>query len=104
MDFVHDQLADGHPFRVLTVVDQWSRFSPVLSPARSIRGADVARVLDQAIGTGLPPPLDHRGSRDRVHLPGPGGLGLPARRPVGFHATGQAHGQRAHRGVQRPPA
>jgi putative transposase len=24
MDFVHDQLADGRPFRVLTVVDQWN--------------------------------------------------------------------------------
>ena len=28
MDFVHDQLADARPFRVLTVVDQWSRNSP----------------------------------------------------------------------------
>jgi putative transposase len=25
MDFVHNALADGRPFRVLTVVDQWSR-------------------------------------------------------------------------------
>ena len=25
MDFVHDAMADGRPFRVLTVVDQWSR-------------------------------------------------------------------------------
>jgi putative transposase len=30
MDFVHDALADGRPFRVLTVVDQWSRQSPLL--------------------------------------------------------------------------
>jgi len=30
MDFVHDALADGRPFRVLTVVDQWSRQSPIL--------------------------------------------------------------------------
>ena len=28
MDFVHDTLADGHPFRVLTVDDNWSRQSP----------------------------------------------------------------------------
>src|SRR5690606_27078950 len=27
MDFVRGQLADGRPFRVLTVVDQWSRLS-----------------------------------------------------------------------------
>jgi putative transposase len=25
MDFVHDQLVDGRAFRVLTVVDNWSR-------------------------------------------------------------------------------
>jgi hypothetical protein len=28
-DFVHDQLIDGRPFRVLTVVDQWSGESPM---------------------------------------------------------------------------
>jgi len=33
MDFVHDALADGRPFRVLTVVDQWSRHSPILEVA-----------------------------------------------------------------------
>lgn len=47
MDFVHDQLADARPYRVLTVVDQWSRLSPLLSPAFSIRGRDVAAALDQ---------------------------------------------------------
>ena len=25
MDFVHDQLVTGRAFRVLTVIDQWSR-------------------------------------------------------------------------------
>ena len=30
MDFVHDALADGRPFRILTVVDHWSRHSPLL--------------------------------------------------------------------------
>ena len=33
MDFVHDALADGRPFRILTVVDQWSRHSPLLEVA-----------------------------------------------------------------------
>ena len=42
MDFVHDQLADGRPFRVLTVVDQWSRWSPILELGVSLRGVDVA--------------------------------------------------------------
>jgi putative transposase len=30
MDFVYDTLADRRPFRILTVVDTWSRHSPVL--------------------------------------------------------------------------
>ncbi len=55
MDFVHDQLADGRPFRVLTVVDQWSRQSPVLEPAQGIRGREVAAGLDRTISFRLPP-------------------------------------------------
>jgi transposase InsO family protein len=27
MDFVHDQMHDGRKFRILTVIDQWSRES-----------------------------------------------------------------------------
>ena len=55
MDFVHDALADGRPFRVLTVVDQWSRESPILEVATSISGHAVAEVLDRAIGDGRAP-------------------------------------------------
>src|SRR5688572_8247141 len=32
MDFVHDQLATGRKLRILTVVDTFSRFCPVLDP------------------------------------------------------------------------
>ena len=38
MDFIHDALADRRPFRVLTVVDQWSRQSPILDVASSMSG------------------------------------------------------------------
>jgi putative transposase len=55
MDFVHDALADGRPFRVLTVVDQWSRQSPLLEVASSMSGQGVAAALDRAIGTGRVP-------------------------------------------------
>jgi putative transposase len=41
--------------RVLTVVDQWSRQSPILEPALGIGGRDVAAVLDRAIGAGPAP-------------------------------------------------
>ena len=55
MDFVHDALADGRPFRVLTVVDQWSRQSPILDVASSMSGATVGLALDRAIGDETPP-------------------------------------------------
>ena len=41
MDFVHDQLATGKTIRVLTVVDTFSRFSPVIDPRFSYRAEDV---------------------------------------------------------------
>lgn len=47
MDFVHDQLVDGRAFRVLTVVDQWSRLSPILEVVQRVTGADVAAVLER---------------------------------------------------------
>ena len=46
MDFVHDQLFDGRPFRVLTVVDQWSRQSPVLECGFSLTGRSVVAALE----------------------------------------------------------
>lgn len=47
MDFVHDQLATGKKIRVLTVVDTFSRFSPVIDPRFNYRGEDVVRMLDK---------------------------------------------------------
>jgi hypothetical protein len=32
MDFIHDQLATGRKIRVLTVVDTFSRYAPVIDP------------------------------------------------------------------------
>jgi len=49
MDFVHDQMLDGRPFRMLTVIDQFSRQSPIVEPRFSFRGSDVAEVLDAII-------------------------------------------------------
>ena len=104
MDFVHDQLAEGQPFRVLTVVDQWSRQSPVLEAAQRFSGSDVALVLDRVIGGRPAAPLDHGGPWDRVHVPRARGLGLPSGHPTRLHPAGQASGERTHRVVQRSPA
>ena len=51
MDFVHDQLATGQKIRVLTVVDTFSRFSPVIDPRFSYRAEDVE--LCRKIGDGV---------------------------------------------------
>jgi putative transposase len=56
MDFVHDQLATGRKLRIVTVVDTFLRFSPVLDPRFSYRGEDEVATLERvcgAIGNGL---------------------------------------------------
>ena len=49
MDFVQDALADGRPFRILTVVDQWSRLSPVLEVGTRMSGQRVSDALDRVL-------------------------------------------------------
>ena len=43
MDFVHDQLATGRTIRILTVVDTFSRFSPVIDPRFTYRSETWSR-------------------------------------------------------------
>jgi putative transposase len=62
MDFVHDALFDGRAFRVLTVVDQYSRQSPVLEPAFAHSGRSVATALERVVarlGTPASITVDH---------------------------------------------
>ena len=47
MDFVHGQLVTGKKLRVLTVVDTYSRYVPVLDVRYSYRGEDVVATLDR---------------------------------------------------------
>jgi putative transposase len=55
MDFVHDQLAMGRKIRILTVVDTFSRYSPIIDPRFSYRGEDVVQILDRVcIEAGYP--------------------------------------------------
>ena len=55
MDFVHDALADGRPFRILTVVDQWSRSSPLLEVGSRMSGHTVGEALDRVLVDGVKP-------------------------------------------------
>lgn len=47
MDFVHDQLVSGRAFRVLTVIDNWSRESVLLEVGFRLTGQSVADALDR---------------------------------------------------------
>jgi transposase InsO family protein len=69
MDFVHDALMDGRPFRVLTVVDQWSRWSPILGVLTPWRTRLIRRSADPASHT--PSPLiTVRSSRRELSMSG----------------------------------
>ena len=48
MDFVHDQMLDGRKFRILTVIDQWSRESVSLEVNFRLTGRCVGKALDLA--------------------------------------------------------
>ncbi len=55
MDFMQDCLADGRRFRVLTIVDDFTRECPAIEVDTSIPGARVVRVLERlAFTRGLP--------------------------------------------------
>ena len=49
MDFVTDRFENGQYFRMLTVVDQYSRECITLHAGKSLRGVDVARCLNLAL-------------------------------------------------------
>lgn len=51
MDFVHDQLATGRKIRILTVVDTFTRYSPVIDPRFTYRSENVVEALDRACAT-----------------------------------------------------
>jgi putative transposase len=49
MDWIYDELFDGRRLWVLTVVDVWSRFCPVLRVCRQAKATDVVEALRQAV-------------------------------------------------------
>jgi putative transposase len=55
MDFVHDQLIDGRPIRMLTVVDQLSRECVVIEVGSGFTGRRVAKALEPCVIAGGAP-------------------------------------------------
>jgi transposase InsO family protein len=47
MDFVYDQLVSGRPFRVLTVIDKWSRESILLEADISLNGRRLVEAFER---------------------------------------------------------
>jgi putative transposase len=47
MDFVSDQLFDGKRFRILTLVDNYSRKCHALEVGQSLKGMDMVRIMNQ---------------------------------------------------------
>ena len=56
MDFVLDQLFDGRKFRILTVVDNYSRQCHAVHCGQSLRGENVVSVLEELKQTAKKPP------------------------------------------------
>ena len=94
MDFVHDTLADGRPFRILTVVDNWSRHSPVLEAGFRMTGETVSQVLDRVLGEGQRPRSITVDSWDGIPISSAGRLSLSAWGATPLHSTRQACGKR----------
>ena len=55
MDFMSDQLFNGRRFRALTVMDLFTRECLAIKLGQSIRGEDVAGVLDRLVVLHGPP-------------------------------------------------
>jgi len=55
MDFMADRLFDGRKFRVLTLIDTFTRECLALKVGQSLKGADVVNALDDLLITRTPP-------------------------------------------------
>ena len=55
MDFMMDRLADGRAFRILTVIDQYTRECPVLVADTSLTAKKVVLALDRVVGVDCAP-------------------------------------------------
>lgn len=62
MDFVHDQMHDGRAFRILAVIDQWSRESMCLEANIRLSGRFTAQALDEI--------AEHRGCPKAIAVHG----------------------------------
>lgn len=104
LDFVSDTLADGRRFRILIVVDDFSRECLCLAADTSISGARVARELDAIIAHRGKPVLCVSDNGTELTSTAIAALvsGAPGR--LALHRTGQATAERVRRKLHRTAA
>ena len=100
MNFVAARLEDRRPFRILTVVDQFTRECVAIRARPRLSGHDVADALDLAVRErGKPASITvDNGSEFAGKVMDAGGR--PGR-SAGLHPARQAHRKRLHRELQR---
>ncbi len=101
LDFMSDQLADGRRFRLLNVVDDFTRECLAVEVDTSLTGQRVTRVLERLRAVrGLPERLVSDNGPE-VYRSGGGQLGLSTGRPVAVHRARQAGAERVCGKLQR---
>ena len=96
MDFVSDRFVDGRWFRVLTVVDQFTRECLLLYADSALSGEKVAAELERCRQRTQSSDVDHRDNWKRVRQSSHGCMGVWSRNLLGLHPTRQASGERIH--------
>ena len=104
LDFASDCLDHGRRFRILVIVDDFSRECLAAIADTSISGARLARELDAMIAWRGPPRLIVSDNRSGDDLPGRAALGQPERRGLALHRPRQAAAERLRRELHRPNA
>jgi transposase InsO family protein len=100
MDSVADQLADGRRFRLLTVLDLYTRKCLAIESAPRLKGEDVARVLNRIkLRRGVLKMMHCDNGSDLQSGDGP--VGISGRRAHGIFATGESDRQRLRGVIQR---
>ena len=101
LDFVSDTLTDGRRFRILAVVDDFTRECLALVADTSLSGVRVGRELDAVIARRGKPPDDRQRQRHRADQHGDPALVAGDADRMALHRAGQADPERLHRELQR---
>jgi len=102
MDFMSDKLADGRTFRILTVVDQFTRECVCLEADRGMTGMKVAQALERVkVEQGSLPASITVDNWHGILQSCAGSVGDGARDAVVFHSAGATGGERIYGELQR---